>query len=66
MQADCRVPCARFGEGLDSEVMSSAYEALESCDLFMTIGTSSVVYPAAGFAQQVLCWSRHIQSCMPS
>lgn len=44
----------RFGESLDSEVLSSAYSALKSCDLFMTIGTSSVVHPAAGFAAQVL------------
>ena len=43
----------RFGENLDGEVVSSAEEALETCDLFMTIGTSSVVYPAAGFAAQV-------------
>lgn len=44
----------RFGESLDSEVLSSAYSALKSCDLFMTIGTSSVVHPAAGFAARVL------------
>ena len=43
----------RFGEELDSEVIGKAYSALESCDLFVTIGTSSVVYPAAGFAAKV-------------
>ncbi|MDA8852980.1 NAD-dependent protein deacylase [bacterium] len=31
--------------------MSGIEEALERCDLFVSIGTSSVVYPAAGFAQ---------------
>jgi NAD-dependent SIR2 family protein deacetylase len=43
----------RFGEGLDADVLGEAAEALQTCDLFMTIGTSSVVYPAAGFAAQV-------------
>lgn len=38
---------------MDAEVLSTTQEALETCDLFMTIGTSSVVYPAAGFAAQV-------------
>ncbi|KAL3161090.1 NAD-dependent protein deacylase sirtuin-5, mitochondrial [Trebouxia sp. C0009 RCD-2024] len=42
-----------FGEGLDEEVLASAHSALVSCDLFITIGTSSVVYPAAGFAAKV-------------
>ncbi|MCH1488422.1 MAG: NAD-dependent deacylase [Pseudomonadales bacterium] len=31
--------------------MSAIEEVLERCDLFVSIGTSSVVYPAAGFAQ---------------
>ncbi|DBA84941.1 TPA: NAD-dependent protein deacylase sirtuin-5, mitochondrial [Trebouxia sp. C0005] len=43
----------RFGEGLDPDVLAEAAEALQTCDLFMTIGTSSVVYPAAGFAAQI-------------
>ncbi len=43
----------RFGEGLDPDVLGEAAKALQTCDLFMTIGTSSVVYPAAGFAAQV-------------
>lgn len=50
---DAQMLACRFGESLDSEVLSSAYSALQSCDLFMTIGTSSVVHPAAGFAAQV-------------
>ena len=28
-------------------------DALDDCDLFITVGTSSAVYPAAGFASQV-------------
>jgi NAD-dependent deacetylase len=35
-----------FGEGIDPEIMQKSIEALE-CDLFLTIGTSAVVYPAA-------------------
>jgi NAD-dependent deacetylase len=31
--------------------MDRIYEALESCDLFVSIGTSGNVYPAAGFVQ---------------
>jgi NAD-dependent SIR2 family protein deacetylase len=34
-------------------VLSAAQAALDSCDLFMSVGTSSVVYPAAGFIAQV-------------
>ena len=35
-----------FGEGIDPEVLERASEAT-ACDLFITAGTSSVVYPAA-------------------
>ena len=34
---------------LDQYVMSAAIAAIRSCDLFVSIGTSGVVYPAAGF-----------------
>lgn len=36
-----------FGEALDPAILSAAGDASE-CDVFITIGTSSVVYPAAG------------------
>jgi NAD-dependent deacetylase len=36
-----------FGETLDSAVVQEASEAAD-CDVFITIGTSAVVYPAAG------------------
>jgi NAD-dependent deacetylase len=35
-----------FGEGIDPDVRHRATEALD-CDVFFTIGTSSLVYPAA-------------------
>lgn len=37
-----------FGEPLDSEIVDAATNAAE-CDVFIAIGTSAVVYPAAGF-----------------
>ena len=33
--------------------MDRIYEALDACELFMSIGTSGNVYPAAGFVQHV-------------
>jgi len=42
-----------FGENLDEQVLDTAHEELESCDLCLVVGTSSVVYPAAMFAPQV-------------
>lgn len=32
--------------------MDRIYKALQSCDLFISIGTSGAVYPAAGFVQE--------------
>ncbi|KAI7836538.1 hypothetical protein COHA_009603 [Chlorella ohadii] len=40
-----------FNEALDPSVLQAAEAATTSCDLFITAGTSAVVYPAAGFAQ---------------
>ena len=40
-----------FGETLESDVVAEAMNAMQ-CDVFMTIGTSAVVYPAAGFIEQ--------------
>lgn len=37
-----------FGEALDPEVVAQASRAAATADVFMAIGTSSVVYPAAG------------------
>ncbi len=36
-----------FEDSLDRDVLLAAREALEHCDLLVTIGTSAVVYPAA-------------------
>ncbi len=36
-----------FGDSLRGDVVREAVSAIESCDLFVSIGTSAVVYPAA-------------------
>ncbi|EER09226.1 NAD-dependent deacetylase sirtuin-5, putative [Perkinsus marinus ATCC 50983] len=43
-----------FGEALDKDTLASANKAMSSCDLLLVLGTSSVVYPAAGFADTAL------------
>jgi NAD-dependent SIR2 family protein deacetylase len=39
-----------FGEELPSDAMQRASAATQGCDVFLSIGTSSQVYPAAGLA----------------
>jgi NAD-dependent deacetylase len=41
-----------FGEALDPTVIAAAGRAVEHCDLFLTVGTSAVVYPAAGLIHE--------------
>lgn len=38
-----------FGEALDEAVLERAEQAIRACDLFLIIGTSAVVQPAASF-----------------
>lgn len=40
-----------FGESLDPGTLNAAVQAT-ACDLFLTIGTSSIVYPAAGLVHE--------------
>jgi NAD-dependent deacetylase len=40
-----------FGETLPQEVYLAAVEASAQCDLFLTVGTSALVYPAAGLIE---------------
>ena len=40
-----------FGQAMPREPMRRAQEETMSCDLFLAIGSSLVVYPAAGFPQ---------------
>lgn len=36
-----------FGEALPQEILSQAFQAAQSCDLFLSVGTSALVQPAA-------------------
>ncbi|HEY5622905.1 MAG TPA: NAD-dependent protein deacylase [Gammaproteobacteria bacterium] len=40
-----------FGEAISHIVLERALEAATGCDLFLSVGTSSLVYPAAGLAE---------------
>jgi len=40
-----------FGEALPEETFDQACEAAASCDLFLSVGTSATVYPAAGLIE---------------
>jgi len=40
-----------FGEALEPAIVAEAIAATE-CDVFITVGTSAVVYPAAGFVHE--------------
>ena len=42
-----------FGEALDESVLSRAVSAVEAADVLLVVGTSGVVYPAAGFGALV-------------
>ncbi|RUS30670.1 hypothetical protein BC938DRAFT_479096 [Jimgerdemannia flammicorona] len=42
-----------FHENLDEDIMKRISDVLRECDLFLVVGTSAIVYPAAGFAERV-------------
>ena len=41
-----------FGDMLNQNVIRQASEVIQKCDLFISIGTSGVVWPAAGFPNE--------------
>ena len=43
-----------FGEGLPSDEWDNSVQAVAGADLVIVVGTSSVVYPAAGLAETAL------------
>ena len=43
-----------FGESIPHAALQSADSAARSCDVFLSVGTSSAVYPAAALAQAAL------------
>ncbi|MEI7893473.1 MAG: NAD-dependent deacylase [Myxococcales bacterium] len=50
--APLRYDVVLFGEMLPERATLRAYAALLGCDVFLVVGTSGVVYPAAGFAAE--------------
>lgn len=40
-----------FGEMLDPRHLDLAFDAIEACDAMLVVGTSGLVYPAAGFPE---------------
>lgn len=51
-----------FGEALPEGVIEAALEAARACDLFFSIGTSSLVYPAASLPYAALeCGARVVE-----
>jgi len=49
--ADLRPDVVWFGEGLPQHVWQAAAEAAGGCDVFLSAGTSAMVYPAAGLIE---------------
>ena len=47
MPGACRWWPSGFGEFIPAEALREAAEAVD-CDVFLTVGTSALVYPAAG------------------
>lgn len=43
-----------FGEGLPAAALQAASEAARSCDFFLSVGTSGLVYPAASLPHEAL------------
>jgi len=43
-----------FGESIPANALERALAAAQECDLFLAIGTSALVYPAAGLAETAL------------
>ncbi len=43
-----------FGESLDAAVLDAAITAAQACDLFLAIGSSLSVFPAAGLCDYAL------------
>lgn len=43
-----------FGEVIPEQALARAFASAENCEVFLSIGTSSLVYPAAGLAEIAL------------
>ena len=51
---DCGAPVRPgvvwFGEAIPEDALNASFAAAADCDLFLSVGTSALVYPAAGLA----------------
>ncbi len=54
-----------FGEKIPVDVLEKANAASRSCDFFVSIGTSSLVYPAAGLAEVALRFGAYVVEINP-
>ncbi len=54
-----------FGEELPSDVWDYAVDAVSNCDLFISVGTSTIVYPAAGLPFQAICEGKYLIEINP-
>jgi NAD-dependent deacetylase len=53
-------PCAvLFGEAIPAAAEHATKRALRDCDLFVAIGTSGTVFPAAGFVRSAVYAGAH-------
>jgi NAD-dependent deacetylase len=43
-----------FGEPISSAALEASYRAVESCEVFLSVGTSALVHPAASLARTAL------------
>ncbi len=50
----CRPAVVWFGESLPEAALARAVEAAAACDLMLSVGTSALVYPAAGLIELAL------------
>jgi NAD-dependent deacetylase len=48
--ANIRPGVVWFGEAIPDNALNASFAAAADCDLFLSVGTSSLVYPAAGLA----------------
>jgi NAD-dependent deacetylase len=49
-----------FGQAMPEEAMAKAHGVIEACDLFLAVGSSLVVYPAAGLPLLAKRWGARL------
>ena len=54
-----------FGEMLQPAHLDAAHQALAHCDALLVVGTSGLVYPAAGFAAEAKAAGAHVVEINP-